>query len=111
MGAEEALFNLIKTYGISSATSLAVVISIWRAMSWLGTNVVTPLTNRQMRFFDNLETSSDQQAKAMEILVRTVDLQTRNIEQLSHVVETVKSSMLTQEALMRKLCDERQSSK
>lgn len=108
MGAEEALFHLVKTYGISSALAISVLISIWRAMTWLGTNVVTPLTNRQMRFFDNIEAASDQQAKAMDILVRTVDAQNRNIEQQSHVIESIRSSMQTQEALMRKLCDERQ---
>lgn len=89
MSGEEALLNLIKSFGVPTALSVAIVISIWRAMSWFATNILKPLTDRQLKFMDDLENSYQKQSVAIEAVARAV--------------EAIRVSVATQELTLQRL--------
>lgn len=89
MSGEEAFFNLIKSLGVPTALSIAIVFSIWRAMGWLADNILKPLTDRQLKFMDDLEASCQKRSVAIEAVARAV--------------EAIRVSVATQEHTLQRL--------
>lgn len=73
MGEEAAFGALIKAYGFPAAFGVALLVSLWRAFTWLANNVITPLTARQLKFIDDLDKAFEQQAQAISSVQRAVD--------------------------------------
>lgn len=89
MNGEEALISLFKSFGVPTALSIAIVVSIWRAMSWTATNILKPLADRQLKFMDDLESCYQKQSAA--------------IESVAHAVEAIRVSVATQEINLQRL--------
>lgn len=70
---EEAFIALVKSFGVQAALAIALIVSMWRAFGWLATNVITPLTTRQLKFLDDLDKAFEQQAAAINSVQRAVD--------------------------------------
>lgn len=79
MTPEESFLSLVKAFGVPTALSAAVIYSLWKAGGWLGSKVIEPLMNRQMRFFDDLDKAFDRQASALEAVCRAVEAMRQNL--------------------------------
>lgn len=86
---EEALLTLVKAFGIPTALSVALVVSLWRGFSWFATKVIEPLTARQLKFLDDLDKSFDRQAQAIDSVQRAVD--------------SIRDTLKSQEMLLQRL--------
>lgn len=89
MSGEEAFLALLKSAGVPAAIAAAVVFSFWRGMSWMATNVIQPLTARQLKFLDDLEAAFGRQAQS--------------IDSVQHAVDSIRESLKSQEQLLQRL--------
>ena len=89
MSGEEAFLALLKSAGVSAAIAAALVFSCWRGMAWMATNVIQPLTARQLKFLDDLERAFEKQAQS--------------IDSVQHAVDSIRESLKSQEQLLQRL--------
>lgn len=91
MSGEEAFLALLKSAGVPAAIAAALVFSCWRGMAWMATNVIQPLTARQLKFLDDLEQAFGRQAQS--------------IDSVQHAVDSIRESLKSQEQLLQRLLD------
>jgi len=88
------LIQIAKEFGIPVAFLVFICGAIWKISSWLGENVVKPMTERHIKFVDKIENSILEQTKNLEALTKesakVTEFNKQNAEEIKDVVTAVK---------------------
>lgn len=57
--------DLIQNFGLAVACLIALGLGTWRALKWVGANVLKPMADRHIRFIDEVATVVKDQAGAI----------------------------------------------
>jgi hypothetical protein len=84
--------NLLQNLGLPVTLLFAVLLALWKALVWSGTNLIKPLADKHIEFLDRTISSMDRiavnQEKCVELQAQVSSL----LEQISRRVDTLSPS-------------------
>lgn len=91
-GSQESwIIDAIKSLGVPSAILVVITLAMWKAGSWTGDNILTPLVQRQIKFMDELGNAQQSQTRTLEAVAdslneiqKTTQAQQRLLERITN---------------------------
>lgn len=85
--------DIVKNLGFPIALLFIVGIAIWRIIIWLGKTVITPVTNRHIKFLDDVTKEFEKQTEELEKLTGQSGTTLTKLEEVVDHIETVANAI------------------
>ncbi len=86
----ESWFTLARDMGVAVTCLAGMSLTLYRAMIWLGTNVVKPVADRHIKFLDDLTLAYKAQGITMELLAQH---QARSGDKLERALDRLEETL------------------
>lgn len=94
--------GVIQNFGITAVCLAFLAIAVWRIAIWVLNNVLKPLTDRHIKFLDDLSTAMQAQVAAMQAMATHQASIVKNCEDMIERQQEIIKYLLSQERMLLK---------